>query len=301
MDCGKGGVGMHVKKSVGENIFDSFNYILMVLLAIVTLYPCYYVLIASVSNPQMIFDNNGMLFYPKGFSFTAYKNVLRYAPLWRGYLNTVFYVGVGGLLSVVVTVMTAFALTRRDLPFKNFIIMAFVFTMYFSGGLIPTYMVIKNLNMLNTRSSLILPTLINTYNLIITMSYFKGLPYELEEAAKIDGASDYRVLLQIMIPIAKPIIAVVSLYYMVAIWNSYFNAMIYLRNRDLYPLQLVLREILIQNTTVDVGGTGTGDVQAYSENLKYAVIVVSTIPILCVYPFIQRYFVKGITIGAVKG
>lgn len=294
---------MNYKRSAGEWVFEVINYAIMILLVIVTLYPCYYVVVASVSDPTRIYEGSGMLLYPKGFSIAAYKNVLAYKPLWMGYLNTIFYVGVGGFLSVIVTIMAAFGLTRRDLPFKNFLSMAIVFTMYFSGGLIPTYLVVKGLGLLNTRWALILPTMVTTYNLIITMSYFRGLPYELEEAAKIDGASDYRILLQVMIPLAKPIIAVIALYYMVAIWNSYFQAMIYLTDRDLYPLQLVLREILIQGDTASVGGAAAqaGDVQSYAENLKFAVIVVSTIPILCVYPFIQRYFVKGVTIGAVKG
>lgn len=294
---------MQYKRTKGEWVFEIINHLIMILLVIITLYPCYYVLVASVSDPTRIYEGSGMLLYPKGFSLGAYKNVLSYAPLWKGYLNTIFYVGVGGFLAVVSTVMTAFALTRRDLPFKNFITMAIIFTMYFTGGLIPLFLVIKGLGMLNTRWAILLPNVITTYNLIITMSYFRGLPYELEEAAKIDGANDYRILLQIMIPLAKPIIAVISLYYMVAIWNSYFGAMIYLTDRDLYPLQLVLREILIQGDTASVGGAAAsaGDVQSYAENLKFAVIVVSTIPILCVYPFIQRYFVKGVTIGAVKG
>lgn len=294
---------MNYKRSAGEWVFEVINYAIMILLVLITLYPCYYVLVASVTDPTKIYEGSGILLYPKGFSMEAYKNVLAYKPLWTGYLNTIFYVGVGGFLSVVVTVMTAFGLTRRDLPFKNIITMAIVFTMYFSGGLIPNYLVVKGLGLLNNRLALILPTMVTTYNLIITMSYFRGLPYELEEAAKIDGASDYRILLQVMIPLAKPIIAVIALYYMVAIWNSYFNAMIYLTDRDLYPLQLVLREILIQGDTASVGGAAAqaGDVQSYAENLKFAVIVVSTIPILCVYPFIQRYFVKGVTIGAVKG
>ena len=294
---------MNYKRSAGEWVFEVINYAIMILLVIITLYPCYYVVVASVSDPTRIYEGSGMLLYPKGFSIAAYKNVLAYRPLWMGYLNTLFYVGVGGFLSVIVTIMAAFGLTRRDLPFKNFLSMAIVFTMYFSGGLIPTYLVVKGLGLLNTRWALVLPTMVTTYNLIITMSYFRGLPYELEEAAKIDGASDYRILLQVMIPLAKPIIAVIALYYMVAIWNSYFNAMIYLTDRDLYPLQLILREILIQGDTASVGGAAAqaGDVQSYAENLKFAVIVVSTIPILCVYPFIQRYFVKGVTIGAVKG
>lgn len=293
---------MKFKKSAGETVFDITNYTIMLIMIIVTLYPCYYVLIASVSDPVRIYEGNGILLFPKGFSTNAYADVLSYKQLWTSYANTIFYVAVGGFLSVVVTIMSAFSLTRRDLPFKNLIMFAILFTMYFSGGLIPTYLVVKSIGILDSRLAIILPALMSTYNLIITISYFKGLPYELEEAAKIDGASDYTILLKIMIPLAKPIIAVISLYYMVAMWNEYFSAMIYLNKRSLYPLQLVLREILIQNDTASMGSaSNAGDVQSYAENLKYAVIVVSTIPILCAYPYIQRFFVKGVTIGAVKG
>lgn len=244
-----------------------------------------------------------MLLYPKGLVLGAYKNVFSYKQLWISYGNTLLYVLTGGFLSTFVTVMSAFALTRKGLPFKNTIMMAILFTMYFSGGLVPTFLVVRGLHLLDNRWVVILVPLINTYNLIITISYFRSLPYELEEAAKIDGASDYRILLQVMIPLAKPIIAVIALYYMVSLWNSYFNEMIYLTTRNKFPLQLVLREILIQNDTASVGGSASnaGDVQSYAENLKFAVIVVSTIPILCVYPFVQKFFVKGVTIGAVKG
>ena len=294
---------MKYKKSAGEWVFDSCNYLVMIGLIVITLYPCYYVLVASVSDPTRIYEGSGLLLYPKGFAMGAYKSVLSYSQLWISYVNTILYVLAGGFLSTLVTVMTAFALTRRGLPFKNTIMMGILFTMYFSGGLIPTFLVVRSLQMVDTRWAVILVPLISTYNLIITISYFRGLPYELEEAAKIDGANDYRVLLQVMIPLAKPIIAVIALYYMVSLWNSYFNEMIYLTSRSKFPLQLVLREILIQNDTASVGGAASnaGDVQSYAENLKFAVIVVSTIPILCVYPFIQKYFVKGVTLGAVKG
>lgn len=294
---------INYKKSVSEHIFDIINIIIMVLLIIITLYPCYYVLVASFTDPTRIYEGSGLLLYPKGMSFNAYVSVIKYKKLWISYGNTIFYVAAGGFLSVMVTVITAFALSRRGLPFRNIIMFAILFTMYFSGGLIPTFLVVKRLGLLNTRWALILPTLVTTYNLIVTLSYFSGLPYELEEAAKVDGASDYRVLFSIMMPIAKPIIAVISLYYMVAIWNDYFHAMIYLDDSKLYPLQLVLREILIQGDTASVGGAASnaGDVKAYAENLKYTTIVVSTIPILCVYPYIQKFFVKGVTIGAVKG
>lgn len=294
---------MKYRKSAGERTFDTLNYLLMIALILVTLYPCYYVLVASLSDPSRIYEGSGMLLWPKGFVTGAYKSVLTYTQLWVSYANTVLYVVSGGLLSTLITVMTAFALTRKGLPFKNLIMMLILFTMYFSGGLIPTFIVIRNLHLVDTRWVVILLPLINTYNLIITISYFKGLPYELEEAAKIDGANDYRILFQVMVPLAKPIIAVITLYYMVSLWNSYFNEMIYLTSRSKFPLQLVLREILIQNDTASVGGAASnaGDVQSYAENLKFAVIVVSTVPILCIYPFVQKYFVKGVTIGAVKG
>ena len=176
--------------------------------------------------------------------------------------------------------------------------------MYFSGGLIPTYMVVRNLGLLNTPFAMILPQAVSTYNLIITLSYFRGMPESLVEAAKIDGASDFKVFSRIMVPLAKPIIAVISLYYAVAIWNNYFSALIYINDRNLYPLQLVLREILVQNDTTSSQGAlnvSSIDSAAYAANIKYAIIVVSTVPILCLYPFIQKYFVKGVMIGAVKG
>lgn len=294
---------MNYKKSIGEKTFDVFNYLIMIFMIIVTLYPCYYVLVASVSDPTKIYANSsGILLWPQGFALGAYLDVFQYKQLWVSYGNTIFYVLVGGFLSVLVTIMAAFGLTRRGLPFRNVIMFAILFTMYFSGGLIPTYLVVKGIGILDTPLAMILPGMISTYNLIITISYFRGLPYELEEAAKIDGASDYTILLKVMIPLAKPIIAVISLYYMVALWNNYFSAMIYLQSPRWFPLQLVLRDILISNDTASIGSaSNAGDVQSYAENLKYAVIVVSTIPILCVYPFIQKFFVKGVTIGAVKG
>ncbi len=290
------------QKSIGSRIFDVCNYIILGLLVVVTLYPCYYVLIASISDPVEILASNGMLFYPKGIALHTYKEVMQSAQIWTGYRNTLIYVVCGGLLSVILTVTAAFGLTRKGLPGRNILTFMILFTMYFSGGLIPTYLVVKGVGLLDSPLAMMIPHAINTYNLIITISYFKSMPYTLEEAAKIDGANDYSILLKIMIPLAKPIIAVISLYYLVALWNDFFNALIYLDSRSLFPLQLVLREILIQNNTAAVAATGTADeALAYAENVKYATIVVSTVPILCVYPFIQKYFVKGVMIGAIKG
>lgn len=294
---------MKYKKSLGEKTFDVFNHLILILLVVVTLYPVWYVIVASVSDPMEVFASKGLLFWPKGFSLESYKEVLQFDRIWVGYRNTLFYVLVGGGLSVLLTVITAFCLTRKDLPGKNFLMFVILLTMYFSGGMIPSYLLVKNLGMLNTVWAILLPGAISVGNLIMTISYFRGLPDALEEAAKIDGASDYTVLFKIFIPLAKPIIAVIALYYMVARWNEFMHALIYLQQRrDLHPLQLVLREILIQNDTTSISGTvNASDAQAYSESMKYAVVVVSTIPIMCVYPFIQKYFVKGVTIGAVKG
>ena len=290
------------KENLSSKLFDIFNCTLMICLIIITLYPCYYVLVASVSNPVEVYASKGMLFYPKGFSLSTYIKVLENDAIWIGYKNTIIYVATGGVLSVFLTLTAAYSLTRKGVPGQNLIIMMIVFTMYFSGGMIPTYLVVKTLGILDTRWAMILPSAIATYNLIITMSYFRGIPYELEEAAKVDGANAYKILWKIMLPLAKPIIAVIALYYMVSIWNSFYDALLYLYDQTLYPLQLTLRDILIQGNTDLMGGVDSADnAFMYEENLKYAVIVVSTIPIMCVYPFIQKYFVKGVMIGAVKG
>ena len=293
---------MVIKDSLGERIFDVFNHIFLFLLVFVTLYPCWYVLVASVSDPVQIYASNGVIFLPKGFAIGTYAEVLKTTQIWIGYRNTIFYVLAGTFVSVMLTVTAAFALTRKGLPGKNLIMFLIMFTMYFAGGLIPTFLVVKSVGLLDSPLVMIIINAVATYNLIITISYFRGMPDSLEEAAKIDGAGDYTVLFKIMLPLAKPIIAVISLYYAVAIWNNFMTALIYLSDRNLFPLQMILREILIQGNTDSVMSTGTGeDAQAYAENLKYAIIVVATVPILCVYPFIQKYFVKGVMIGAIKG
>ena len=293
---------MVYKKTTGEIIFDICNYTFMFLLIVITLYPCYYVAVASVSDPVKVFATKGLLFTPKGFSLSSYAEVLRSSQIWYGYRNTLLYVTTGAVLSVLLTVSAAFGLTRRTLPGKNVLMFLIMFTMYFHGGLIPTYLVVKSVGLLDSPLIMILINAVVTYNLIITVSYFRNMPYELEEAAKIDGAGDYTVLFKIMLPLAKPIIAVISLYYMVSLWNDFMTSLFYLSDRKLFPLQMILREILIQNNKTSGMEMGSADdAQAYAENLKYAIIVVSTLPILCVYPFIQRYFVKGVMIGAVKG
>lgn len=290
------------KRTLGEKAFDVFNYIFLFALMLVIFYPCYYIVVASVSDPVQIYESNSLLWHPKGFSLYSYSEVLQNAHIWRGYRNTILYVVSGTFLSVFLTTTAAFALTRKNMPGNTVILFMILFTMYFSGGLIPTYLVVRGLNLTDTPLALILPNAVVTYNLIITISYFRSMPYSLEEAAKIDGASYYMIFFKVMLPLAMPVVAVIALYYAVQLWNDYFNALIYLKKRTLYPLQLILREILIQNNTASMQSITSGDdAQAYAENVKYATIVVSTVPILCFYPFVQKFFVKGVMIGAVKG
>lgn len=291
---------MVYKKTLGDRIFNAANFIFMILIMLIMVYPCWYVLMASFSDPVAIYDNGGILLWPKHFGIYTYQEVLKNSQVWLGYRNTVLYVACGGLLSLFLTISAAFCLTRRGLPGRNGILFLILFTMYFSGGLIPSYLVVRSLKLLDTPFAVLLPGAVSTYNLIITITYFRGLPYELEEAAKIDGAGDYTVLFRIMVPLATPIIAVIALYYMVGIWNNYFTPMLYLNKRSLFPLQLFLREILIQNNTASITASQSDSAQAYAENVKYAIIVVSTVPVMCIYPFLQRYFVKGIMIGAIK-
>ena len=293
---------MVYKKTLGDRIFNAANFIFMILIMLIMVYPCWYVLMASFSDPVAIYGNGGILLWPKHFGIYTYQEVLKNSQVWLGYRNTVLYVACGGLLSLFLTISAAFCLTRRGLPGRNGILFLILFTMYFSGGLIPSYLVVRSLKLLDTPFAVLLPGAVSTYNLIITITYFRGLPYELEEAAKIDGAGDYTVLFRIMVPLATPIIAVIALYYMVGIWNNYFTPMLYLNKRSLFPLQLFLREILIQNdTSAMTQGGGLTDTINIAKTIKYAVIVVSTVPILCVYPFLQKYFAKGALVGAVKG
>ena len=290
-----------LKRTTGEKIFAVFNTIFLSALLLITLYPCMYVLFASVSDPVELYNGSKLIFAPRGFNTINYVHVFKNSLLWTGYANTIFYTVVGTFFCVFLTTVAAYCLSRKDLPGKNIFLMGIVISMYFSGGMIPNFIIVKSLGLLDTRGAMIIPALINTYNLIITLSYFRGIPDELEEAAKIDGANHYIVLFKIMIPLAKATIAVITLYYAVAFWNDYMSALLYLNDSKLYPLQLVLREILFQGTMDSKSSMQVDQASAVSETIKYATMVVSTVPILCVYPFIQKYFVKGVMIGAVKG
>lgn len=293
-----------IKRSPGEQVFNVINVALMLLMVVVMLYPMWHVLCASFSNPRALASHSGILLKPEGFSVTAYKLMMKNPMILRGYLNT-FIILISGLaINMVMTCLAAYVLSRRNLMLKKPLTIIIIFTMYFSGGLIPTYLNIMGLGLEDSLLAIVLPGAISTYNMIIMRTGFASVPQSLEEAAKIDGASAFRILCKIIIPLSKATLAVICLYYAVSHWNSWFPAMLYLSDRNKFPLQLVLREILIQNDTssmVTAMDVSAGDSSFLSETVKYAVIIVSVVPILCIYPFIQKYFTKGVMVGAVKG
>jgi len=292
---------MLIKRTTSENIFNLFNILLMIILAMITLYPFLYVVFASFSKPSLLMQQRDILLWPKGFNLGAYKAVFDYKTIWISYRNTIFYLIAGTAINMILTCLGAYGLSRKNVLFSKAIMLLITFTMFFSGGLIPTYLLVKNLGMLNTVCAIIIPNAISTMNLIIMRTSFKAIPESLDESARMDGANDFTILFKIIIPLSIPVISVITLYYSVAHWNAWFNAMIYLRNRNLYPLQLVLREILISQDIDDILAGAVEEAEPIAETIKYAIIVVATVPILLVYPFLQKYFVKGVMVGALKG
>lgn len=293
---------MKIKRSKSEQVFNVFNILLMLAFMIMTLYPLLYVLFASLSDASRLMQHSGLLFKPLGLNLEAYKAVIHNPLIVSGYANTIIVVVGGVIISMILTVLGAYTLSRKDLYWGKAISMMIVFTMFFGGGLIPFYLLVKNLGMLNSRWSLILPSALSTYNMMIMRTAFVGVPPALEEAAEIDGANPMVILFRILVPLTIPTMAVLILYYAVANWNSWFNAMLFLPKKDKWPLQLVLRDLLIQNQTDDMtSGISSADKFSVSETIKYATIIVSTLPILCLYPFLQKYFLKGVMVGSVKG
>lgn len=289
------------KRSLGEWIFSGVNTCFMILLCFVTLYPFLYVLFASLSDPTEMARFRGMLFYPKGFNLEAYNAVMDNPMILTGYRNTIFYVAGGTAINLFMTTLGAYALSRRNVYFSNSIMFMIVITMVFNGGLIPSFLLVNSLGMLDTPWALLLPGAVSSFNLIIMRTAFQAVPVSLEESARIDGANDWTIMSRIIVPLSMPVIAVMILWYAVGHWNSYFSALIYLRDRELFPLQLVLREILISNSTdsmtTDAAASDRLDIGI---TIKYATIIISTLPILCLYPFLQKYFVHGVLIGALK-
>jgi putative aldouronate transport system permease protein len=290
------------RRNLGDVVFDNFNNILLFILVVATLYPFLYVAFASISEPYQIVKHQGLLLYPLGLNFGSYKLVFQNPMILTGYRNTLVYVVSGTVLNLLMTSFGAYVLSRKNVLWRNVIMFAVVFTMFFNGGLIPFYLTVKNLALTDKLWAMILPTAMSTYNLIVMRTSFAAIPDSMEESAKIDGANDFTILFRIILPLSMPVVAVMILFYGVAHWNAWFNAMIFLRSRENYPLQLILREILIASSTDDMTtGVGSMDKEPVAETIKYATIIVATLPILTVYPFLQKYFVKGIMIGALKG
>lgn len=295
---------MKTKEIGADRVFNIINVIISVLIMLFSFYPLYFVLIASFSDPALV-TSGKVWILPARITFDGYKQILAYSDLWLGYGNTILYTVVGTFINIVFTVTGAYALSRRDIPARGFFIKMFVFTMLFSGGLIPTYLLIKALGLYNNFWVMILPGALSVWNFLIAKSYFEAnIPNELLEAAKIDGCSDIRFFVSVVLPISKVILAVLVIYYSVSHWNAYFNAMIYLKDRVKWPLQLVLRQILITAQNTDELTVNTADVMKalnLAESMKYGVIILASLPVMAMYPFFQKYFIKGVMIGSIKG
>lgn len=290
------------KESFGAKVFDVFNHCLLALIGFICLYPFLYVVFASFSDPNRFMKRDfTILWWPQGFSLAAYIHVFN-GELATGYMNTIIYVVGGTAISMILTFFGAYVLSRKGYLLKKPLTMFIMFTMYFSGGIIPFYLWIQQLGFIDTRWAILVPLALNTYNMIVMRTAFASVPESLIEAAKLDGATDFTCLFRIIIPLSKATVSVVLLFYAVSRWNEWLPAAMFLRSRALYPLQLFLREILLTSSAeamVSTGGDST-NVAALAEIIKYATIVVSTAPILCVYPFVQKYFVSGMMIGGVK-
>lgn len=289
-----------IKKSAPVYIFQTFNYIFLAALVLLCLYPMWYCLMASISNPGAMMRHMGPLLLPKGFSLASYGKVFANPNIISGYKNTIFILVVGVILCLLMTSLGAYVLSRKDLLFRKPLMMIIMFTMFFTGGLIPTYLNLKELHLTNSLWGLIIPFLVNTFNLIILRTSFESIPDSLIEAAQIDGASHWKILISIVLPLSKATLAVMVLYYGVEKWNGWFWASALIRNRELLPLQVILREILLSSTQSMQTGAGAGDTEAIGATIRYATTIVATVPILCVYPFVQKHFTKGVMVGAVK-
>ena len=289
--------------SRGDLLFQILVYTVLGLLSLIVLYPLIYVVSASFTSPAALVAGK-MYLWPVNPTVSSYKAVLRESRLWIGYKNTIFYTLLGVSINIVMTVLGAYPLSRKDLVGRKVIMALITFTMFFSGGMIPLYLIIRNLGMIDTVWAVVLPGAISVHNLIIAKFFFSSsIPFELQESAFVDGCSNIRTLLTIIIPLSAPILAVLTMYYGVAHWNAYFNAMMYLSDSKKFPLQIALREILMTNSIADATDTTMNSVDQILlyEGLKYAVVIVASLPVMCLYPFLQRYFVKGTMIGAVKG
>lgn len=290
-------------RSIGRQIFVIANTVFLALLSFACIAPVIHVLCASLSDPAQLARSHGLLLLPKGFTLKGYELVVRNPNITHGFLNTLFYVSAGTAINILLTSMGAYVCSRKGYAFSSFVIFMITFTMFFSGGLIPYYILVKGMKMTDTPWAMIIPPAISAYNLIIMRTSFSQVPDSLEESARIDGANDFTILFRIILPVSKAVVAVMVLLYAVGHWNSWFNAMIFLRNNKLWPLQMVLRQILIQNDTNQITSIANAgnSLDIYKPLIKYSSIITSIVPIMCIYPFIQKYFVTGIMIGSIKG
>jgi putative aldouronate transport system permease protein len=291
--------------SAGDRIFDIINTLLLSAIFLIMAYPIYFIFIASVSEPNEVLTGKVFLF-PRGFQLDSYKQVFANQDVVRGYANTIFYTILGTSINLAVTLPCAYSLSRKDLRGRGALMLLFSFTMFFGGGMVPSYMVVKNLRLLNTFWALVIPGAMSVWNMIICRNFFdNNIPKELLEVSRIDGCRNIRFFIQIVLPLSQALIAVMTLFYAVGHWNSYFSALIYLTDKAKYPLQLILRNILIASQPLNTSAGGQlSDLTALFrmvEMLKYALIVVSSVPVLVLYPFIQKYFVQGVMIGSIKG
>lgn len=290
-------------KSTSDFVMDCIIFVVSICIFLIIAYPLYFVVIASVSDSTLVSTGHVTL-YPKGFSLFGYQQIFQDARIWTGYRNTIIYTGLGTFVNLLFTLPAAYTLSRKEFRARRPLMFFFVFTMFFNGGLIPTYLLMRDLNLINSMWVFIFPFSVNVFNLIITRTFFESsIPSELFEAAQIDGCSHFQFFWKVVLPLSKAVVSVIGLYYLVGRWNDFFTGLIYIRDYSLQPLQIVLRDILLSNQVFaqGAGATAGGYAQRYADQIKYGVIIVSTLPILVIYPFIQKYFEKGVMIGSVKG
>ncbi len=291
-----------MRSTMGDKVFYTLNYLFLGLMTLIILYPIYFIIIAAISDPDAVLAGEVVL-YPVRVTLSGFQKILERSDVWRGYLNTIIYTVLTVVLSLIVTIPAGWALSRKTLLGKKFWMIYFIIPMFFGGGLIPFYNVMNSLHLVNNMWSVILPSILSVWNLFMTRTFFESsIPEGLVEAARIDGAGEWRIFTNLVIPLSKAILAVMALYYAVGQWNSYFNAMIFLQDENLYPLQLVLKEILIASEST-TGGSGETILEQYrlANQIKYVSVIVSSAPVICLYPFVQKYFAQGVMIGSLKG
>lgn len=298
-------IARHRKKANGDTVYYIINTAILAFLTLIIVYPLYFLIIASISDPDLVFAGE-VFFFPKGITFSGYGRLLQDNSIWNGYLNTIIYTVCGTALSMLITIPAGYGLSRPNMKFKKGVMWLFIITMFFGGGLIPFYLVVSGLGMINSPLALIVPSALSVWNVFMVKAFFEStIPQSILESARIDGANEFLTFVLIVLPLSKAIIAVMILYYAVGQWNSYFNALIFVTEERLFPLQMVLREILIIEDMGSIGGGGSSETiveqMKLANQIKYASIIVSSLPIICLYPFVQKYLSQGVMVGSIKG